>query len=47
MCDGLGLQWYKAMARAPTAVLTGLGTPRGLYVMVRGQQAVGQRLKSA
>ena len=40
-------QWYKAVARAHMAGLTGHGTPQGPYVIVLGQRAVGQRLKSA
>ena len=45
--DKLGVQWYKAVTRARVAGLTGQGTPRGLCVMPRWRQAVGQRLKSA
>ena len=46
-CDGLGLQWYKAVARAPTAGLTGQGTARHLCVVARGRRAVWQCLKGA
>ena len=44
---GLGLGWYNAVMRAPTAGLTGLGTPWDVCMMRRGRMAVVVSLKTS
>ena len=44
---GLGLRWYNAVMRAPTAGLTGLGTAWDVCTMGRGRRAEDTALQSA
>ena len=47
LSHGLGLRWYNAVTRPPTAGLTGPGTAWDVCTMRRGLVAVDRTLKSA